>query len=103
MQHAACIRRATHAHARASKPRERSPPRRAARPLQFDGVLENVSQDAVYGAAAQEAVDAVLQGYNATVFCYGQVRPQGPWVAQRLQPSSGKLSAPDAPAHVVCG
>ena len=43
-------------------------------PQQFDGVLENVSQDAVYTAAAQEAVDAVLQGFNATVFCYGQVR-----------------------------
>lgn len=40
---------------------------------QFDGVLENVSQDAVYGAVGQEAVDAVLAGYNATVFCYGQV------------------------------
>ncbi|GBF92163.1 kinesin [Raphidocelis subcapitata] len=38
----------------------------------FDGVLENVSQDAVYGAAGAAAVDAVLSGYNATVFCYGQ-------------------------------
>lgn len=41
---------------------------------QFDGVLENVSQDAVYDAAAGSAADAVLGGMNATVFCYGQVR-----------------------------
>ena len=45
---------------------------------QFDGVLEGASQDAVYAAAAQDAVDAVMGGFNATIFCYGQVRRAGP-------------------------
>jgi chromosomal replication initiation ATPase DnaA len=51
------------------------PSKPATRPRQnpqFDGVLENVSQEAVYGAAGADAVEAVLSGYNATVFCYGQ-------------------------------
>jgi hypothetical protein len=42
--------------------------------LQFDGVLENVSQDVVYNSCVHEAVDSSLAGYNATVFAYGQVR-----------------------------
>jgi hypothetical protein len=41
---------------------------------QFDGVLENVSQDTVYNTCAHDAVDSVLAGVNACVFCYGQVR-----------------------------
>jgi hypothetical protein len=41
--------------------------------LQFDGVLENVSQDTVYNACAHDAVNSVLAGVNACVFCYGQV------------------------------
>jgi hypothetical protein len=41
--------------------------------LQFDGVLENVSQDVVYNTCVQEAVDSSLAGYNSTVFAYGQV------------------------------
>jgi hypothetical protein len=41
--------------------------------LQFDGVLENVSQDTVYSACAHDAVNSVLAGVNACVFCYGQV------------------------------
>lgn len=40
--------------------------------LQYDGVLENVSQDSVYSTCVHDAVDSVLAGYNATVFCYGQ-------------------------------
>lgn len=41
--------------------------------LQFDGVLENVSQDVVYNNCVHEAVDSSLAGYNSTVFAYGQV------------------------------
>lgn len=41
--------------------------------VQFDGVLENVSQDTVYNACTHDAVDSVLAGVNACVFCYGQV------------------------------
>jgi hypothetical protein len=44
---------------------------------QFDGVLENASQEAVYSAAASDAADAVLAGFNATVFAYGQVGRDG--------------------------
>eukprot|EP00879_Flechtneria_rotunda_P027678 GHRR01029659.1.p1 GENE.GHRR01029659.1~~GHRR01029659.1.p1 ORF type:complete len:728 (+),score=322.72 GHRR01029659.1:391-2574(+) len=40
--------------------------------FKYDGVLENVSQDIVYNICAQEAVDSVLSGYNATIICYGQ-------------------------------
>ena len=41
---------------------------------QYDGVLNNVSQEAIYSTCAQAAVDNVLAGYNATIFCYGQVK-----------------------------
>lgn len=41
--------------------------------MQFDGVLENVSQDVVYNNCVHEAVDSSLSGYNSTVFAYGQV------------------------------
>jgi hypothetical protein len=40
---------------------------------QFDGVLDNVSQEAVYEACAREAVGQSLCGYNSTIFAYGQV------------------------------
>ena len=39
---------------------------------QFDGILENASQEAVYAAAAADAADAALAGVNATLLCYGQ-------------------------------
>lgn len=42
-------------------------------PAQFDGVLENVSQEALYAATAAEVVDSVLAGYSGCVFAYGQV------------------------------
>lgn len=41
--------------------------------VQFDGVLENVSQENMYNTAASEVVDSLLAGYNGTVFAYGQV------------------------------
>lgn len=41
--------------------------------MQFDGVLENVSQESVYTSCTHEVVDGLLAGYNGTVFCYGQV------------------------------
>lgn len=40
--------------------------------VQYDGVLKNVSQESVYNTCVHDAVDSVLSGYNATVFCYGQ-------------------------------
>ncbi|KXZ54349.1 hypothetical protein GPECTOR_5g430 [Gonium pectorale] len=40
--------------------------------FKFDGVLENVSQDAVYTSVAHEVVDGLMAGYNGTIFCYGQ-------------------------------
>ncbi|GFR47649.1 hypothetical protein Agub_g9392 [Astrephomene gubernaculifera] len=40
--------------------------------FKFDGVLENVSQDAAYTAVAHEVVDGLMAGYNGTIFCYGQ-------------------------------
>jgi hypothetical protein len=53
--------------------RQRTPTTCSPPPLQFDGVLVNSSQDALYNSCAQEAVDTVLSGLNSTVFCYGQV------------------------------
>ena len=41
--------------------------------LQFDGILENSSQESVYTQTTHEVVDNVLAGINGTVFCYGQV------------------------------
>jgi len=40
----------------------------------FDGVYdENSSQKQVYEGVVRPVVDEVLQGYNCTVFAYGQV------------------------------
>ena len=38
----------------------------------FDGVLWNASQEEVYEAAAQDVVNGVIDGYNGTIFAYGQ-------------------------------
>ena len=39
----------------------------------FDKVLKpNVTQDQVYHAAAKSIVKDVLNGYNGTIFAYGQ-------------------------------
>ena len=39
----------------------------------FDRVLKpNVTQDQVYNAAAKSIVKDVLNGYNGTIFAYGQ-------------------------------
>ena len=38
----------------------------------MDAVLHNASQEAVYDNTARDIVSAALQGYNGTVFCYGQ-------------------------------
>ena len=40
--------------------------------FKFDGVLHNATQDAVYEACGVEAIESVLQGYNATILAYGQ-------------------------------
>ena len=40
--------------------------------FKFDGVLHNATQDAVYESCGVEAVESVLQGYNATILAYGQ-------------------------------
>jgi hypothetical protein len=42
-------------------------------PPQYDGVLENVSQDTVYTCCGHEVVEGVLAGYSGTLMCYGQV------------------------------
>jgi hypothetical protein len=63
---------------------------------QYDGVLDGATQDAVYNATTQEAVDKVLSGYNATIFCYGQVTPQAAelWQAvSRWQARRGSRAA----------
>ena len=38
----------------------------------MDGILHNASQDTVYGECVQDVVSSVLDGYNGTVFAYGQ-------------------------------
>ncbi|KAL0031522.1 hypothetical protein WJX77_005047 [Trebouxia sp. C0004] len=38
----------------------------------FDNVLQNASQDEVYQACADDLVDTVLSGCNATILAYGQ-------------------------------
>eukprot|EP00983_Pelagomonas_calceolata_P055683 1144256-Pelagomonas_calceolata.AAC.1 len=41
--------------------------------LQFDGVLENATQDTMYTTAAHEVVDSLLAGYSGCVLAYGQL------------------------------
>jgi len=39
----------------------------------FDGTFEkDVTQEHVYNVAASSIVEGVLEGYNGTIFCYGQ-------------------------------
>jgi kinesin family member 6/9 len=38
----------------------------------FEKILHNSSQDEVYESSASEIVQSVVDGYNGTVFCYGQ-------------------------------
>lgn len=40
--------------------------------FKVDGILHNVSQDAVYDKVVKEISMNVLDGYNGTVMCYGQ-------------------------------
>jgi hypothetical protein len=61
--------------------------------LQFDGVLENVSQDVVYNNCVHEAVDSSLAGYNSTVFAYGQVRAEPQQQTLRDSTAGGSKAA----------
>lgn len=45
--------------------------------LQFDGILEGAGQDHVYATCANEVAESLLEGYNGTIFCYGQVSVTG--------------------------
>ena len=38
----------------------------------YDAVLHNSSQETVYNEVAKPVIDAVLQGFNGTIMCYGQ-------------------------------
>ena len=38
----------------------------------YDSVLHNSSQETVYNEVAKPVIDAVLQGFNGTIMCYGQ-------------------------------
>jgi kinesin family protein 6/9 len=40
--------------------------------FKMDGILHNSSQDQVYGEVASDLVLKLLDGYNATLMCYGQ-------------------------------
>jgi hypothetical protein len=48
-------------------------PREQAKPFTFDQVYDwNTGQEIVFDTTARPIVDSVLQGYNGTVFAYGQ-------------------------------
>jgi len=40
--------------------------------FRVDGILHNVSQDEVYNRCASKQVQHTLDGYNTTIFSYGQ-------------------------------
>ncbi|OCT73787.1 kinesin-like protein KIF9 [Xenopus laevis] len=40
--------------------------------FKVDGLLHNASQDTVYDTVAKSVVSKALDGYNATIMCYGQ-------------------------------
>jgi len=44
----------------------------ASHAFRFDGVLDGAGQDAVYDRACHDIIEAVVAGYNGTVFSYGQ-------------------------------
>jgi kinesin family protein 6/9 len=41
-------------------------------PFALDGILHNVTQDAVYDECASPIVMGLLAGYNGTILTYGQ-------------------------------
>lgn len=40
--------------------------------FKVDGILHNVSQDAVYDDVVRDVTKNCLDGYNGTILCYGQ-------------------------------
>jgi hypothetical protein len=53
------------------KANDREPPKN----FSFDAVFAaNVTQKDIYNTCAASVVEAVLGGYNGTIFAYGQVR-----------------------------
>ena len=40
--------------------------------FQYDGVLSNASQEKTFAEVAAPVCEAVLEGYNGTIMCYGQ-------------------------------
>ena len=40
--------------------------------FKYDTILQNTSQDGVFTQCATEVVDNVINGYNGTIFAYGQ-------------------------------
>jgi hypothetical protein len=45
--------------------------------FKYDTILQNTSQDGVFTQCAAEVVDNVLNGYNGTIFAYGQTGKVG--------------------------
>uniref|UniRef100_A0A668APU9 Kinesin-like protein n=1 Tax=Myripristis murdjan TaxID=586833 RepID=A0A668APU9_9TELE len=62
----------------------------AGKPYYFDGVFQsNTTQEQFYNAAAQKIVRDVLEGYNGTIFAYGQTS------SGKTHTMEGKLHDPD--------
>lgn len=40
--------------------------------FKFDKILHNSSQEEVFDYCAKDIVKSVAEGYNGTIFCYGQ-------------------------------
>ena len=68
----------------------------------FDSVLsEKCTQKSLYDKCAAPVVDSVLQGYNGTVFAYGQTGAGKTWTMEGdIQSSVGKGIIPRAFQHI---
>eukprot|EP00899_Mesostigma_viride_P011692 jgi/Mesvir1/20523/Mv25338-RA.1 len=40
--------------------------------FKYDGIMQNIGQDAAFNQTSLDVIDAVLEGYNGTIFAYGQ-------------------------------
>ena len=59
----------------------------AKKSFSFDGVFDTKSsQTEVYDGVVRPVVDEVLQGYNCTVFAYGQVCTVAPLACRHIRP-----------------
>ncbi len=62
----------------------------------FDSIYDaSCTQRGIYDDSVRPIVDAVIDGYNGTVFAYGQVRSPPAYPRESASPLAGEAHLPD--------